>query len=81
MLEAHPSRFENVHQKNLEEWREYYFDNLGSKEHIYWTWETAFIKITEVIHAEVAEITEQDSIDYMIQQVIDRIYDGYVTQS
>ena len=31
---AHPSRFENVHQKNLEEWREYYFDNLGSKEYI-----------------------------------------------
>lgn len=34
MLEADPSRFENVHQKNLEEWREYYFDNLGSKEYI-----------------------------------------------
>lgn len=33
-----------------------------------------------MIQSEVAEITEQDCIDYMIQIVIDRTYEGYVTE-
>jgi len=39
-----------------------------------------YIKITEVIQSEVAEVTEQDCIDYMIQLVIDRTFDGYMTE-
>lgn len=39
-----------------------------------------YIKITEVIQLEVAELTEQDCIDYMIQLVIDRTFDGYITE-
>ena len=39
-----------------------------------------YVKITEVIQSEVAEITEQDCIDYMIQLVIDRTFDGYTTE-
>ncbi len=38
------------------------------------------IKITEVIQAEVNEITEEDCIEYMIQLVIDRTFDGYMTE-
>ncbi|MDR0941898.1 MAG: MjaI family restriction endonuclease [Bacteroidales bacterium] len=37
-------------------------------------------KITEVIQSEVAEVTEQDCIDYMLQLVIDRTFDGYQTE-
>lgn len=66
--------------KNLEEWREYYFDNVKSKEHIEDLGKKLYVKITEVIQSEVAEVTEQDCIDYMIQLVIDRTYDGYVTE-
>jgi hypothetical protein len=66
--------------KNLEEWREYYFSNVRSKEQIVELGKKLYIKITEVIQAEVAEINEQDCIDYMIQLVIDRTYDGYVTE-
>jgi hypothetical protein len=38
------------------------------------------IKITEVIQVEVEEITEQECIDYMVQLVIDRTFDGYMTE-
>ena len=43
--------------------------------------ERLYIKITEVIQSEVAKVTEQDYIDYMIQLVvIDRTFDGYMTE-
>lgn len=66
--------------KNLEEWREYYFKNVKPEEHIIELGKRLYIKITEVIQSEVADVTEQDCIDYMIQLVIDRTYDGYVTE-
>jgi hypothetical protein len=66
--------------KSLEEWREYYFRNVKPKEVIVELGRKLYVKITEVIHSEVAEVTEQDCIDYMIQLVIDRTYDGYQTE-
>ncbi|MDD2200352.1 MAG: MjaI family restriction endonuclease [Bacteroidales bacterium] len=66
--------------KTLEEWREYYFENVRPKDHIIDLGKKLYIKITEVISAEVEEITEQDCIDYMLQLVIDRTFDGYWTE-
>lgn len=66
--------------KNVNKWREYYFENVKPKEHIIDLGKKLFVKITEVIQSEVAEVSEQDCIDYMIQLVIDRTYDGYVTE-
>jgi hypothetical protein len=66
--------------KTLDEWREYYFANVKSKEHIEELGKKLYVKITEVIQSEVAEITEQDSVDYMVQLVIDRTFDGYMTE-
>jgi len=66
--------------KTIEEWREYYFSEVRSEEHIIELGKKLYIKITEVISAEVEEITEQDCIDYMLQLVIDRTFDGYWTE-
>lgn len=66
--------------KNLDEWREYYFRNVKPKEHIIELGKKLYTKITEVIQAEISDITEQDCIDYIIQLVIDRTYDGYITE-
>ena len=66
--------------KTLDEWREYYFANVKSKTHIEDLGKKLYVKITEVIQSEVAEVTEQDCIDYMIQLVIDRTFDGYMTE-
>lgn len=66
--------------KTIEEWREYYYSNVRSKEHIIELGKKLYIKITEVISAEVENISEQDCIDYMLQLVIDRTFDGYWTE-
>lgn len=66
--------------KTIEEWREYYFSNVRSKEHIEELGKKLYIKITEVIQSEVLEVSEQDCIEYMLQLVIDRTFDGYVTE-
>lgn len=66
--------------KTIDEWREYYFKNVRSKEEIERLGKKLYIKITEVIQAEVEQITEQDCIDYMFNMVIDRTFDGYMTE-
>ena len=66
--------------KTLEEWRKYYFENVKTQAHIEDLGKKLYVKITEVIQSEVAEVTEQDCIDYMIQLVIDRTFDGYMTE-
>jgi hypothetical protein len=66
--------------KSVDEWREYYFANVKPKEHIEDLGKKLYVKITEVIQSEVAELTEQDCIDYMLQLVIDRTFDGYMTE-
>lgn len=66
--------------KSLEEWRNYYYENVKSESHIEDLGKKLYIKITEVIQSEVEDITEQDCIDYMKQLVIDRTYDGYTTE-
>lgn len=66
--------------KSLEEWRDYYFSKVRTKEHIEELGKKLYVKITEVIQSEVLEVTEQDCIDYMIQLVIDRTFEGYMTE-
>lgn len=66
--------------KTLEEWREYYFSHVRPEEHIVELGKRLYVKITEVIQSEVAEITEDDCIQYMKQLVIDRTFDGYMTE-
>ena len=66
--------------KTIEEWREYYFKNVRSQEHIENLGKKLYVKITEVIQAEVEEITEQDCINYLTQLVINRTFDGYTTE-
>jgi hypothetical protein len=70
----------NCAPKTIEDWREYYFKNVRPKEQIENLGRKLYTKITEVIQAEVAEVTEQDCIDYMFQLVIDRTFDGYMTE-
>jgi len=66
--------------KSLDEWRDYYFANVKAKEHIEGLGKKLYVKITEVIASEVEDVTEQDCIDYMLQLVIDRTFDGYMTE-
>jgi hypothetical protein len=66
--------------KTVDEWREYYFKNVRSEEHIKDLGRRLYIKITEVISAEVADVTEEDCIVYLFDVVINRTFDGYMTE-
>lgn len=65
---------------SIDDWRQYYYENVKSKEEIDELGKRLNVKITEVISAEVSNITEQDCVDYMHQMVIDRTFDGYMTE-
>lgn len=66
--------------KSLTEWQDYYFKNVRSEEHIVELGKKLYIKITEVLVAEIDEITEEDCINYIKELVIDRTYDGYIRE-
>ncbi len=66
--------------KNIEEWENYYFKNVRSKGHIEELGRKLYVKITEVISAEVESITEEDCISYIKNMVIGRTFDGYMTE-
>ena len=63
--------------RNKDEWANYYFSYVKSREHIERLGEKLYIKITEVLPKELEDITEQHCIDYIFEMVIDRTYAGY----
>jgi hypothetical protein len=66
--------------KALNEWEQYYYKNVYPKEHLENLGRTLYIKISEVCQAEIESITEKDCIDFVINLVINRTYDGYQSE-
>ncbi len=66
--------------KTINDWRTYYFKNVRPEQHIEELGKKLYIKITEVIASEVEDITEEECIRYMFNLVIDRTFDGYMTE-
>lgn len=66
--------------KSPEEWEQYYHANVYSREHLEQLGRILFIKITEICRAEIEDITEQDCIDFIIDLVISRTFDGYKSE-
>lgn len=66
--------------KTIRDWEDYYFKNVYSKERLVEIGKKLFVKITEVLRAEIDDITEEDCINYVINLVINRTFDGYMTE-
>jgi hypothetical protein len=66
--------------KNIEQWEEYYFTNVKTRQHIEDLGRKLYVKITEVIASEVDHVSEDDCIQYIFNLVINRTYDGYTTE-
>jgi len=66
--------------KSLKDWEEYYYKNVYSKQHLEELGRRLYVKITEVCQAEIESITEDDGINFIINLVIDRTYDGYQSE-
>ena len=77
--------------RSTEDWRKFYYDKLSNflklrkihlspQEYIEDLGRKLYVKITEVIQAEIEEVTEDDCIQYIQKLVIERTYDGYRTE-
>ncbi len=73
----------------FEEWESFYFSNAKQKkkiglpitrEYIIGLGQTLYIKLTEVVQKELLAITEEECIDYAYNLVLNRTYEGYVTE-
>lgn len=72
-----------------EEWETFYFSQAKQKkkggfhitrEYIAGLGQTLFIKLSEVVHSELCSITEEECIDYAYNLVVNRTYEGYLTE-
>lgn len=66
--------------KSLIDWKKYYYEKVRSKDHIDKLGETLFDKIKTTIRGEIEAITKEDCIDYMHELVIERTFEGYMTE-
>jgi len=66
--------------KMVKEWEDYYFKNAYPQSHLEHLGRELYIKVTEVCQAEIESISEDDCIDFIINLVINRTYDGYQSE-
>lgn len=66
--------------KSLPDWEGYYYREVYPKEQLEQLGRKLYIKISEVCQAEIESITEQDCIDFVINLVINRTFDGYQSE-
>jgi hypothetical protein len=64
--------------RSIKEWEKFYYKNVYPKEHLVEIGKKLYTKISEVLQAEIENVTEQECIDYVINLVINRTYDGYL---
>ncbi len=66
--------------KEIKDWEVYYYKKVYPKGHLIEIGRKLYTKISEIFRAEIENITEQDCIDYVINLVINRTFDGYMTE-
>ncbi|GAB4373283.1 MAG: hypothetical protein Kow0042_17070 [Calditrichia bacterium] len=77
--------------KTISEWESFYYANLAEiikqkgiklspQEYIEDLGRKLYIKISEVIRAEIVEVTEEDCLEYIQNLVINRTFEGYQTE-
>lgn len=66
--------------KSKDDWEEYYHKNVYPKDHLEELGRRLYVKITEVCQAEIESISENDCVDFIINLVINRTYDGYQSE-
>lgn len=66
--------------KNTKEWEHYYYKNVYPKRHLVEIGRKLYVKISEVLQAELESVTEKDCINYVVNLVINRTFDGYISE-
>jgi hypothetical protein len=77
----------NCNPHNYQEWEDYYFSNIRSREHLTSLGKKLFQKIRDEVSIEkrfhpdlLSQITEQDCINYIFEVVLKRTYDGFIRE-
>lgn len=66
--------------KNKHEWESFYYQQVYSKEHLEQLGRILYSKISENCRAEIESVEEQDCINFIINLVINRTFDGYQSE-
>jgi len=75
--------------RSYEDWEEFYFrearqkkrDGLSiTREFLTDLGRRLYVKLSEVVHSELAEIQEEECIEYVFNLVLNRTYEGYRTE-
>jgi hypothetical protein len=66
--------------KHVAEWESFYYQNAYPKEHLENLGRQLYVKVTEVCQAEIDSVTEEDCIDFIINLVVKRTFDGYQSE-
>jgi hypothetical protein len=77
--------------KEISEWEKFYFQklkdflrdkgiNLTPEEYLESLGKKLYTKVTEVLRSEIDEVTEEECIKYIKNLVINRTFDGYITE-
>jgi hypothetical protein len=66
--------------RTVDDWEQYYYHNVRSKEHLTELGKKLYIKISETLQAEINSVTEEDCTNFIINLVINRTFDGYNTE-
>lgn len=66
--------------RDIKEWEEYYYKKVYPKAHLVELGKKLYTKVTEVIRAEIDGVTEEDCIDFVVNLVIKRTYEGYISE-
>jgi hypothetical protein len=79
----------NCAPSSFEEWEKYYFHNASQKktgglritrDYITGLGQTLYIKLSEVVQNELVSISEEECVDYAYNLVLNRTYEGYMTE-
>jgi len=77
--------------KEITEWKKFYLKkldgflknkriNVAPEEYLESLGKTLYTKITEVLRYEIDEVTEEDCIQYIKELVLERTFEGYMTE-
>ncbi len=66
--------------KSLQDWVDYYLVNVYPEEHLRQIGQKLYIKVSEVCRAEIDDITEDDCINFVMDLVFRRTYEGYQSE-
>ena len=58
--------------KSIKEWEDYYYKKVYPKNHLVELGKKLYVKISEVIRAEIDQISEEDCVNFVINLVINR---------